>query len=159
MKKLINTLIIVGYIWLALSLIFQTALPIEIKDKLPFINSWSFVFTGLSTGAISTILLYVKNFTRNSEASNLGLIIDITDRLLKLDDLINNQDKNILKQNENLLKLEQSKLIDNENNLKLIEQNNEIIRLQKVELESRLTNPLIDENIKAKIKAVLGDEK
>lgn len=159
MKKIINTLIIVGYIWLALSLIFQTALPIEIKDKLPFINSWSFVFTGLSTGAISTILLYVKNFTRNSEASNLGLIIDITDRLLKLDDLINNQDKNILKQNENLLKLEQSKLIDNENNLKLIEQNNEIIRLQKVELESRLTNPLIDENIKAKIKAVLGDEK
>lgn len=159
MKKLINTLIIVGYIWLALSLIFQTALPIEIKDKLPFINSWSFVFTGLSTGAISTILLYVKNFTRNSEASNLGIIIDITDRLLKLDDLINNQDKNILKQNENLLKLEQSKLIDNENNLKLIEQNNEIIRLQKVELESRLTNPLIDENIKAKIKAVLGDEK
>ena len=159
MKKIINTLIIVGYIWLALSLIFQTALPIEIKDKLPFINSWSFVFTGLSTGAISTILLYVKNFTRNSEASNLGLIIDITDRLLKLDDLINNQDKNILKQNENLLKLEQSKLIDNENNLKLIEQNNEIIRLQKVELESRLTNPLIDENIKDKIKAVLGDEK
>lgn len=159
MKKIINTLIIVGYIWLALSLIFQTALPIEIKDKLPFINSWSFVFTGLSTGAISTILLYVKNFTRNSEASNLGLIIDITDRLLKLDDLINNQDKNILKQNENLLKLEQSKLIDNENNLKLIEQNNEIIRLQKVELESRLTNPLIDENIKVKIKAVLGDEK
>lgn len=159
MKKIINTLIIVGYIWLALSLIFQTALPIEIKDKLPFINSWSFVFTGLSTGAISTILLYVKNFTRNSEASNLGIIIDITDRLLKLDDLINNQDKNILKQNENLLKLEQSKLIDNENNLKLIEQNNEIIRLQKVELESRLTNPLIDENIKAKIKAVLGDEK
>ena len=159
MKKLINTLIIVGYIWLALSLIFQTALPIEIKDKLPFINSWSFVFTGLSTGAISTILLYVKNFTRNSEASNLGLIIDVTNKLLKLDDLINNQDKNILKQNENLLKLEQSKLIDNENNLKLIEQNNEIIRLQKVELESRLTNPLIDENIKAKIKAVLGDEK
>lgn len=159
MKKIINTLIIVGYIWLALSLIFQTALPIEIKDKLPFINSWSFVFTGLSTGAISTILLYVKNFTRNSEASNLGIIIDITDRLLKLDNLINNQDKNILKQNENLLKLEQSKLIDNENNLKLIEQNNEIIRLQKVELESRLTNPLIDENIKAKIKAVLGDEK
>lgn len=159
MKKLVNTLIIIGYIWLALSLIFQTALPIEIKDKLPFINSWSFVFTGLSTGAISTILLYVKNFTRNSEASNLGIIIDITDRLLKLDDLINNQDKNILKQNENLLKLEQSKLIDNENNLKLIEQNNEIIRLQKVELESRLTNPLIDENIKAKIKAVLGDEK
>lgn len=158
MKKLVNTLIIIGYIWLALSLVFQTSLPMEIKEKLPFIDSWSFIFTGLSTGGISTVLLYVKNFTRNSEAGNLSLTIDLTNKLLKLDEIIKEQEVNINKQNENILKLVNNKLVENANTNKIIEQNKEVIRLQKVELESRLTNPLIDENIKEKIKVVLERE-
>jgi hypothetical protein len=157
MKKIINALIIIGYVWLAFVGVYEFAIPLEIKQQLP-IDTKMFVFSAGFTGALSSALLYMKNFTNNSQKLNVTQFKTIRDEFGEVFDKINKLDSVVVKQNTNINRFNELKEQENiklDESIKLQKETNKLLRL---ELESRITNPLIDNDIKDKIKAVLDNE-
>lgn len=158
MKKIINAIIIIGYIWLSFILIYNTVLPQEYKDAIPFLNSLGVLFSGLSTGAISSVLIYIKTFVNKSERYNLDIIKDLVNQINALDDLFNKLEVAIKNQGANINQLNNEKIVENENKKELLQENKELVKLIKLYFQSKATNPLIDKDIEKQIKEVLGDE-
>lgn len=159
MKKLLNIITVIGYLWLSLALLFKFIVPETITEQLPFVDSWSFLFSGISLGALSSVIVFVKNMVGDTEKNNLQNLITIFDKLKETTNEVDSLKGLLDKQNKNIIKLEQSKLIDNEKQDIIIKQQARIIELNELELESRATNPYTDKDVKEKIKAVLGDDK
>lgn len=164
MKKTYTIFIILGYVWFSLVLLYIAVFPPTIKEQIDLkINETFAALTAIGAGGISTLLVYFKGFTQKERKINLDTMLDFG-KNLKDSQVLNSElfDK-VFKQLENYNnkteKLFQEQTIKNEieqkNNSKLVE----IERLIKVELESKLTNPFLDEDIATKIKEVLGDEK
>lgn len=159
MRKVLNVIVIIGYIWFVLMLAYNSIIPQEIKDKIPFINEYSFFFTGISTGGISTALLFVKNFVQKSENENVKTYLDLINKIEGINRVLEKQANVIQEQNKNINKLEQLKAVESEKLEELKVLNAKIVEQQQVELKSKLTNPLLDNDIKKLIEVVLGNEK
>lgn len=156
-NKILNILIIVGYSWLSIALLYSQ-LPLEYQELVPFINKDFLIFSGATTGAISAVIQYLKHVMNQNSETNLK-------SLLKFDNLLIEQAKKIKEQGfqiDNLSRIvEQLTRVKEKENVK----QDEIINLlkesntyAKLELQSRITNPLIDKEIKEQIEKVLEDE-
>lgn len=156
-NKILNILIIVGYSWLSIALLYSQ-LPLEYQELVPFINKDFLIFSGATTGAISAVIQYLKHVMNQNSETNLK-------SLLKFDNLLIEQAKKIKEQGfqiDNLKNVvEQLTKIKEEDN----EKQKEIIKLLKInnnyaklELQSKVTNPLIDKEIKEQIEKVFEDE-
>lgn len=158
MKKIINALIIIGYTWLTFALVYEFAIPIEFKNKIPELNNFMILYSGAFTGVISSALLYMKNFTNNSQKLNITQFMTIRDEFSEVFNKIDKLDSVVVKQNTNINRFNELKEQENiklDESIKLQKETNKLLKL---ELESRITNPLIDKDIKNKIKAVLNNE-
>lgn len=163
MKKILNVIIIIGYIWLSLALIYNQ-MPPEYTEKLPIDNT-TFILSGATLGIVSTVVQVIKLLLNKNTETNVNALICFKEFLNEQDTRLGELDEKTYKQNlmvENLgrvvTELSRVKNIENEKQEKIIEllkRNNE---LAKVELKSRLTNPLIDLNIKEEIEAILDEE-
>ena len=158
MKKIINALIIIGYTWLTFALVYEFAIPIEYKSKIPLLNNFMLLYSGTFTGVISSALLYMKNFTNNSQKLNITQFMTIREEFSEVFNKIDKLDSVVVKQNTNINRFNELKEQENiklDESIKLQKETNKLLKL---ELESRITNPLIDKDIKNKIKAVLNNE-
>lgn len=157
MKKIINALIIIGYIWLAIVGIYEFAIPLEIKEQIP-IDTKMFIFSAGFTGALSSALLYMKSFTFKVRKDNTEAHVLIASEVSDMKHQTQKQEVLTLRMKENVESLIKNKEIET----KEIQENNKLLKrsieLQELELESRLTNPLIDKDIAEKIKVVLANE-
>lgn len=159
MKKIVNVLIIIGYLWLTVIMLYNTVLPAQYKDLIPQFTNLPFLLSATFAGVLSSALLYMKQFTNKQNETNVNALLNFNDKLkdfdstiFKLESLVNGQNGNL-----NTLNTEnEKKSVKYDEIIKLLEKNN---RLAQVELESRITNPLIDNNIKVKIKELLDNEK
>lgn len=163
-KKIYSIIVIIGYLWFAIVLLYTTILPNELKEKLPQdLNNFALGISALGTGGISSILLYFKTFTTKERTLNAQTMIDFaksikdneanntlaTNKIMDFIDLNNKKTQNVI-DNQNV-----KNEIDKANNAKL----GEIEKLLKLELESRLTNPFLDKEVADKIEGVLNDKK
>ena len=158
MKKIINALIIIGYTWLTFALVYEFAIPIEFKNKIPVLNNFMLLYSGAFTGVISSALLYMKNFANNSQKLNITQFMTIREEFSEVFNKIDKLDSVVVKQNTNINRFNELKEQENiklDESIKLQKETNKLLKL---ELESRITNPLIDKDIKNKIKAVLNNE-
>lgn len=158
MKKLLNILIIIGYAFFAAALLYQQ-LPIEYQEKISFINKDYFLFSGISTGGIATVIHYIKNVLNKNTEFNLNSTLKFNDVLkqqgLKLEEQKINIDT-LSQIVEALRSVKQDENVKQDEIIKLLNENNEYARL---ELKSRLTNPLLDKEIAKEIEEVLDNEK
>lgn len=158
MKKFINFLVVVGYIWLTLTVLYTMVIPYEIREKIPMLNNFGFLFTGISAGTISLALQYVKRKTLDSELNTYKSIYNLKELIDRYNEEVKGVKDVVLKQNDNITNLNQERIISNENLLKLIKQNDELKKQIDVLLKSKATNPFIDLDLKDEISEVLGDE-
>ena len=158
MKKIINGLIIIGYAWLTIALLYNSILPKEIVDKLPYIDKTTFILSGTFTGVLSSALLYMKMFVKNDKESNVRAMVGLADKVIDIEKQYFKLETFIKEQGNNIGEFTRQKEVDNRETIKNGKLLENVIKLQKLELESRLTNPLLDKGIAEKIKGVLGDE-
>lgn len=162
-KKILNIFIVLGYLWLSLAFIYTSVLPAEFKAKLPHVDIWSFAMSGVVTGGVSTILMYVKHYISKERVSNLETMIELHKKISENDDRTKEQvDKLkslIYEQSANI-----KKFIEQTANKEVIEKENaerleRIIELIEVELKSKMSNPFVEKDVLSEIEEVLGVEK
>lgn len=158
-NKILNLILIIGYVWFAVALLYNYALPIEYKELLPEINGLTFLLSGTTVASVSVVIQYVKSLLGKQTDTNVNTLLAFHDMLKEQEDKIKELTNIITRQNNNIadFNTERKVEVDNQNKIiSLLERNN---KYQKTELESRITNPLIDQNIKKRIEVLLNEEK
>lgn len=158
-NKILNLILIIGYVWFAVALLYNYALPIEYKELLPEINGLTFLLSGTTVASVSVVIQYVKSLLGKQTDTNVNTLLAFNDMLKGQEDKIKELTNIITRQNNNIadFNTERKVEVDNQNKIiSLLERNN---KYQKTELESRITNPLIDQNIKKRIEVLLNEEK
>lgn len=162
-QKILNAIIIIGFIWTALATIYTTAIPPEIKAKLPYVSTLTLVFTGAASTTVSSILVYVKEFVRKEKTFNVKINKDLREMVIKQDKATNEKIDFLLdliaKQDNNIESLTNERNVKNKIDIKNGEKLNRLINLISVSLESTKSNPLADKDIVSKIEEVLYNEK
>lgn len=147
MKKLIlgifNIFIYVCLIYSVLVVVYY-ALPTEIQDKAPQINSLFLLVSGGSTLILGSVPLMVKTYLGKNNVEVDGKLSALTHNYLQVVDILNKiNDGNKLKS------------VDDLKTQELLIRSN---KLAEIELRSRLDNDFISDKIKLEIEGVL-DEK
>lgn len=158
-NKILNLILIIGYVWFAVALLYNYALPAEYKELLPEINGLTFLLSGTTVASVSVVIQYVKSLLGKQTDTNVTNLLAFHDMLKEQEDKIKELTNIITRQNNNIadFNTERKVEVDNQNKIiSLLERNN---KYQKTELESRITNPLIDQNIKKRIEVLLNEEK
>lgn len=158
-NKILNLILIIGYVWFAVALLYNYALPIEYKELLPEINGLTFLLSGTTVASVSVVIQYVKSLLGKQTDTNVNTLLAFNDMLKGQEDKIKELTNIITRQNNNIadFNTERKVEVDNQNKIiSLLARNN---KYQKTELESRITNPLIDQNIKKRIEVLLNEEK
>lgn len=119
--------------------------------------------SGVVTGGVSTILMYVKHYISKERVSNLETMIELHKKISENDDRTKEQvDKLkslVYEQSANI-----KKFIEQTANKEVIEKENaerleRIIELIEVELKSKMSNPFVEKDVLSEIEEVLGVEK
>ena len=98
-QKILNAIIIIGFIWTALATIYTTAIPPEIKAKLPYVSTLTLVFTGAASTTVSSILVYVKEFVRKEKTFNVKINKDLREMVIKQDKATNEKNRFLIRSN------------------------------------------------------------
>ena len=158
-NKILNLILIIGYAWFAVALLYNYVLPLEYKELLPEINEITFLLSGTTVASVSVVIQYVKSLLGKQTDTNVNTLLAFNDMLKEQEDKIKELTNIITRQNKNIADFNTERKVENDNQTKIIsllERNN---KYQKTELESRITNPLIDKNIKSRIEVLLNEEK
>lgn len=158
MKKILNSVIIIGYLWFSLALLYNFVIPPETKEAFPQINNLTFLFSGTTMGALAAVLQYVKQLLGKQTNDNLDNLIKLYDRLSEQEKTIDMLKETITNQNENINNLNKIKQVENRKQDEIIQLIDKTNKYLKVELESRQTNPFTDQEIKDKIGELLNEE-
>ncbi len=149
-QKIFKFITISATVYAVLSIIYL-ALPPEIKFHLPDLNQYVIGVTGGSSGLISLILLNVRQRINTSE----GLLITQQTEVLKEFITIKENYKRLESKVEDTLKKTQQYIEKIEN---LTYKVNSLTKLIEVQLETKLSNVLIDEKTKELIEGVLNEK-
>lgn len=158
-NKILNLILIIGYAWFSIALLYNYVLPLEYKELLPEINEITFLLSGTTVASVSVVIQYVKSLLGKQTDTNVNTLLAFNDMLKEQEDKIKELTNIITRQNKNIADFNTERKVENDNQTKIIsllERNN---KYQKTELESRITNPLIDKNIKSRIEVLLNEEK
>lgn len=155
-KKLINLFIALGFIVAALSGAYILLVPEYIKEQIPQLNWLVALTAGGASGGFASIALYLKTMLstqdlrvddkveKSVKAVNqiIDLVINLREQYKEIEIVLNE------------LLVENNK--DNINDEALTANLSELIKLVKVDLNSKLTNPLIDKDAAEQIRGVLN---
>lgn len=137
LRKIFNLLSIVFLLWTIISGAYL-ALPQEYKDLIPEFNWLTAVVSGGSTGILGTTILLIQNYFKKKDMDYSNKYLDLAQKFLEL------REDNKATLEENKLMREENKVIREE-----IAKTNKLITL---DLQSKLSNPLVEEYIKEKIR-------
>jgi len=143
LRKIFNLLSIVFLLWTIISGAYL-ALPQEYKDLIPEFNWLTAVVSGGSTGILGTTILLIQNYFKKKDMDYSNKYLDLAQKFLEL------REDNKATLEENKLMREENKVIREE-----ITKTNKLITL---DLQSKLSNPLVEEYIKEKIRGEGVDE-
>lgn len=143
LRKIFNLLSIVFLLWTIISGAYL-ALPQEYKDLIPEFNWLTAVVSGGSTGILGTTILLIQNYFKKKDMDYSNKYLDLAQKFLEL------REDNKATLEENKLMREENKVIREE-----IAKTNKLITL---DLQSKLSNPLVEEYIKEKIRGEGVDE-
>src|SRR5690554_3577400 len=143
LRKIFNLLSIVFLLWTIISGTYL-ALPQEYKDLIPEFNWLTAVVSGGSTGILGTTILLIQNYFKKKDMDYSNKYLDLAQKFLEL------REDNKATLEENKLMREENKVIREE-----ITKTNKLITL---DLQSKLSNPLVEEYIKEKIRGEGVDE-
>lgn len=146
MRKLLKLISIVMLLWTVISGVYM-ALPLEYKELIPQFNWLTALVSGGSTGILGSTILFVESQLVKSENKNDTRYIELAKKFLELTDKYNDLENAV-----------QTSTIKNESKIndviQVIDKNNKLL---EVDLNSKLSNPLIDEKVKEMIEGVLRD--
>lgn len=137
MRKVFNLISIVMLLWTIISGAYL-ALPEEYKAMIPEFNWLTALVSGGSTGLIGGAMLLVDGFLKRSKSEYDTKYYELAKKFLELND------KYLVIENQNNILIE----AQNRSN-ELLETNN---RLLSIDLESKLTNPVVENFVKEKIR-------
>lgn len=136
-RKLFNFISILLLLWTIISGIYL-ALPPEYKALIPEFNWLTAVVSGGSTGVLGSTILFVDRQLKKQDSNNSNKYLELAQEFLK----IREDNVNLRKElSEDRKELKEVKELLSETN-----------RLVRVDLESKLSNPLIEEFIKEKMR-------
>jgi hypothetical protein len=144
LRKLFNFVSFILLLWTIISGVYL-ALPLEYKALIPEFNWLTALVSGGSTGILGTSILVVDKYMKNASIDSSNKYLDLAKQFLAL--------------NEKYLALENkvNTSIETQNNTNVII--SETNRLLKIDLESKLSNPLIEDFIKEKIRGEISERK
>lgn len=137
MRKLFNLISIVMLLWTIIAGAYL-ALPQEYKDLIPEFNWLTALVSGGSTGILGSTMLLVNNFMKKNQNSVDSKYMDLANRFLAL-----NEKYTLLE--EKVSTNTKSQVETNE----LLKKTNNLI---SIDLESKLSNPIIEDFVKEKIR-------
>lgn len=156
-KKILDIVIVIGYLFSFISILYGVALPTEYQ--LPEINPTTLLVGGGATTVLSSAGMYFKNMFTKQGREHDNNLIQITSHIVELTDRVGKlvKELDIVKgyiDGVNVLDSRKQKRLDYL--MTIMERN---IDLNKAQLESRLTNPFTDKEVKEHIKGVLENDK
>lgn len=147
MRKIVkNIFVVLAYALVLTSFVSAgwVALPDEVKNQVPQMNDWLALITGVITMILGSGGIAVVTVLKNTEK--------------KTDLKVNLLADNYLQVVEELKLLRKEKEQDRVEKSKLEKSIQEITKLVKVDLQTKLSNPLIEETAKKLINGVLGGD-
>lgn len=136
-RKLFNLISIIMLLWTIISGAYL-ALPQEYKDLIPQFNWLTALVSGGSTGILGTTILLVDSYMKKNKADVDTKYFDLAKKFLEINEKYSNLEKKV-----EISTAETMKSND------LIAKTN---RLLEIDLESKLSNPLVENFIKEKIR-------
>lgn len=133
-------------------------IPPEYQAMIPNYNWLTAIVAGGATGIIGMLSLYAKSYLQKEGNKNIEIVGKIIDKVVSLEEEL------IKVKTSNAEVIREVKNLDggsNKTNLNIERLTNEIAknnRLQVADLESKMTNPLIDKEALSKIKELLANE-
>lgn len=156
--RVANIFIIVGFLWTLISFLYITVLPSEIKASIPQFTWVTALLSGGTTGLFASGAVYVKAFIQKRDIEVDDKLKGFADYMLQIishyEEMIKNYEK-IAKDLEDLV-VENNKR--NINNKELNKDLNRLRALLEVELQTKLTNPLIDKEADKIIRGILNEK-
>lgn len=157
--KLINVFISIFFGITALALVYIGVVPDHIKALMPKELNWlTVIIVGIATGGAGSGLVYLKHFLNKERQENTSGLESLTRLFIsqeeKVKELTNHNDK-LDKILNNILSEKNKENINVEN---LTKRYDRLIKLVETDLETKLTNPLIDKNADEKIRGVLNEK-
>lgn len=137
MRKLFNLISIVMLLWTIIAGAYL-ALPQEYKDLIPEFNWLTALVSGGSTGILGSTMLLVNNFMKKNQNNVDSKYLDLANRFLAL-----NEKYTLLE--EKVTTNTKSQVETNE----LLKKTNNLI---SIDLESKLSNPMVEDFVKEKIR-------
>lgn len=137
LRSLFNFVSIILLLWTIISGVYL-ALPQEYKDLIPQFNWMTALVSGGSTGVLGSAILFVDKQLKKQDASNSNKYLDLATKFLEIREDYKEVEKELAQNKKELIELK-----------KLNEETNRLIR---VDLESKLSNPLIEEFVKEKMR-------
>lgn len=156
MKKLLT---IIAYALFGITIVngVYLALPTELQEQIPYINRFSSVVLGATSGAFGTALVYLLNWVKATDNNSV-------DRTLALVENYKQVESKIVSSIDSIKELKEVvKGFQNEvGNLKseiatLRQENNYLTKLNEVSLNIKRDDMLISEKAKEIINKALGD--
>lgn len=137
MRKLFNFISILMLLWTIISGIYL-ALPPEYKALIPEFNWLTALVSGGSTGILGSTIILVDKQLKKQDISNSNKYLELAKKFLDI-----REDYKALKEE---LKQEREELKETK---ELLDATNKLI---SIDLESKLSNPLVENFIKEKIR-------
>lgn len=136
-RKLFNLISIVMLLWTVVAGAYL-ALPQEYKDLIPEFNWLTALVSGGSTGILGSTMLIMNAYLKKNQNNVDSKYLDLANRFLAL-----NEKYTLLE--EKVTKNTKSQVETNE----LLKKTNNLI---SIDLESKLSNPMIEDFVKEKIR-------
>lgn len=158
MKKLLNIFIGINFAWVGINAIYFGLIPEHIRVMLPEYNWLTALVSGGATGFFGSAAIYVKSLLSKERKDTSEIVEKQNNIIFSLLDAITSLEEKVLKADK---KIDTNNLEVNKINIhygELIKQIKRLIKLQEVDLASKLTNPLLDEDKAEEIRGVLSEK-
>lgn len=137
LNKIFNFISFIMLLWTIISGAYL-ALPTEYKELIPEFNWLTALVSGGSTGILGTSIIILKDYLKKNQTSVDTKYLDLAKKFLALNDKYEELKNQVNANTESQI-----------NTNKLLQETN---RLLGIDLESKLSNPLVEEFIKEKIR-------
>lgn len=143
MRKLFNFISIIMLLWTIIAGVYL-AMPQEYRELIPEFNWLTALVSGGSTGVLGLTMLILNSYLKRNKDSVDSKYLDLANKFLTLNQKYNTLSADVIN----------NTIIQKETN-ELIKKNTELL---SIDLESKLSNPLIEDFIKEKIGGVLNEK-
>lgn len=143
MRKLFNFISIIMLLWTIIAGVYL-AMPQEYRELIPEFNWLTALVSGGSTGILGSTMLILNSYLKRNKDSVDSKYLDLANKFLTLNQKYNTLSADVVN----------NTIIQKETN-ELIKKNTELL---SIDLESKLSNPLIEDFIKEKIGGVLNEK-